>query len=134
LFRIRSEWKDIKQKLAILPSCVAHLDFVKKNIRIDFTGSKPEVQVMDWGSSRYGLPVRDMAGLDMLAYQDAGHRMGMKLTREELNWGEQAGRLVKTVLYLHEEMSNPELLERAKSIDNLKAYEQTFSSMWSKVG
>jgi hypothetical protein len=55
----------------------------------------------------------------------------MKLTLEEVKLGEQVGQLLKTVLYLYEEMSNPELLNRAKSIDNLKAYEHTFSSFWS---
>lgn len=122
-------WEQIAPCASVVPECLAHLDFVKKNVKIDFSGIHPRVQVMDWGSSRYGIPVKDMAGLNMGVYRSATASYGLDLTASELDAAAQVGAIVKYILYLHEELDNPYLLSRRKSIENLRAYERAFSSL-----
>jgi aminoglycoside/choline kinase family phosphotransferase len=50
------------------PHCLVHGDFFGKNAMIDERGAEPRVRVLDWESSGWGVPMDDLAELDMAVY------------------------------------------------------------------
>ena len=50
------------------PHCLVHGDFFGKNAVVDERGAAPRVRVLDWASSGWGVPMDDLAELDMTVY------------------------------------------------------------------
>jgi len=50
------------------PHCLVHGDFFGKNAVVDERGAEPTVRVLDWASSGWGVPMDDLAELDMTVY------------------------------------------------------------------
>ena len=50
------------------PHCLVHGDFFGKNAVVDERGAEPRVRVLDWASSGWGVPMDDLAELDMTVY------------------------------------------------------------------
>ena len=50
------------------PSTLVHADFVAENVRVRGGPNRVSLLPFDWGTAGWGMPVRDLVGLDVDAY------------------------------------------------------------------
>jgi aminoglycoside phosphotransferase (APT) family kinase protein len=66
---IESAWGALDEQVRGLPATLVHADFVAKNIRIhDDANAAISIVAFDWEMSGWGVPLRDLAVLDIGAY------------------------------------------------------------------
>lgn len=65
LARQRSAVSDLWSRA---PHCLVHGDFFGKNVLVDERSAEPKLRVLDWERSRWGVPMEDLAGLDIPVY------------------------------------------------------------------
>src|SRR4029079_13238288 len=81
---IEAAWDAVADTSGGLPSTLVHADFVGKNLRIKHgVDGTPSIVAFDWEMSGWGVPLRDLALVDIGAYAFAARSV----------WGERSGDL-----------------------------------------
>jgi Phosphotransferase enzyme family len=68
LERLAKRRSSVDDLWRMAPHCLVHGDFFGKNAVVDERGADPGIRVLDWGSSGWGVPMDDLAELDMAVY------------------------------------------------------------------
>jgi hypothetical protein len=100
LNRIEHRWPVIEQSCADMPHCLAHGDFVPKNVHIGMEGRSRRLLVMDWETSGWGPPAVDLARIDLDHYQRAVAAAGSAvaaLAGSRLRAAAQLGRVLRLI-------------------------------------
>ena len=65
---LEPHWSKIAEFCNSLPRCLVHGDFIGKNVRVRNEATGPALCVMDWEDAGWGVPTKDIGGLDMSIY------------------------------------------------------------------
>ena len=88
---IERKWPELEQACADMPVCLAHGDFVKKNVRIHQEQGGEAVYAMDWDISGWGVPAVDIERMDLYTYEKSVRRhwphLGLTGVRRMANIG-----------------------------------------------
>lgn len=68
LDQIDAKWATLAALTDLLPSTLAHGDFVRKNVRICKQSGRPRVIVLDWETAGWGSPISDLATLSVAGF------------------------------------------------------------------
>jgi hypothetical protein len=67
-----------------MPRCLMHGDFISSNVRVREGNNGPTLHVIDWGRAGWGVPAKDLAGLDFDAYWREVHGCWSHFGRETI--------------------------------------------------
>ena len=96
-----ARWGDVVACCEPVPSTLVHADFVGENVRVRDDGAGLALLPFDWGTSGWGVPARDLVGVDIEAYY-AGVREGWPAMRErDLRRLARVGRLFRKIAAVH---------------------------------
>jgi hypothetical protein len=61
-------WSSLVGVWGELPRCLVHGDFISSNVHVRESESGPALHVIDWSRAGWGVPAKDVGGLDFDAY------------------------------------------------------------------
>jgi len=65
---LERRWRSVDALWSRMPRCLVHRDFISANVRVRGDAGGSTLYVMDWGRAGWGVPAKDIAGLDVDTY------------------------------------------------------------------
>jgi hypothetical protein len=96
-----ARWADIASACGAMPSTLIHADFVGENVRVRVEHSNLRLLPFDWGTSGWGVPARDLVGLDLSRYYATVRDRWPTIQEEDVQQLGQIGRLFRKIAAVH---------------------------------
>jgi len=100
LERVRKRRSAIGDLWNRAPRCLVHGDFFGKNALVDGGGADPKLRVLDWESSGWGVPLEDLAGLDITVYASHAAALWKDFGEERLRLLADVSSAVRVVAFI----------------------------------
>ena len=96
-----ARWSRIVASCERMPSTLVHADFVGENVRVRDDGHGLMLLPFDWGTSGWGIPARDLVGLDIGDYHAAVRERWPDVSVADLQRLARVGRLFRRIAAIH---------------------------------
>jgi hypothetical protein len=96
-----ARWPDIAGACDAMPSTLVHADFVGENVRVRPHGSALTLLPFDWGTSGWGVPARDLVGIDISRYYATVRDRWPTIEEKDVQRVAQIGRLFRKIAAVH---------------------------------
>ena len=98
---IERNWPELEQVCAEMPQCLAHGDFVKKNVRIHREPGGTAVYALDWDISGWGVPAVDIERMDLDTYEKGVREYWPHLGLPEIRKMANTGVILRNLGLIH---------------------------------
>lgn len=109
--------------------CLVHGDFISKNVRVDESGAFPILYVLDWEVSGWGIPVEDLAGLDIETYKAAFTSYNDGIALNNLQEVFDLGLLFRYICWVHPTSLGLSSEWVRKTMQRLELYENRIAEL-----
>ena len=83
------------------PSTLVHADFVAENVRVHSGPNGVSLLPFDWGTAGWGMPARDLVGLDVDAYRSEIQNTWPSLEIEAIRHLAKLGEICRLIAAVH---------------------------------
>ena len=115
------------------PHCLVHGDFFGKNAVVDDRGAEHRVRVLDWASSGWGVPMDDLAELDMAVYGTHAAALWQDFGEDRLRLLAQIGSAFRAVACLEAFAAVPST-EFRDLVDDIAYYVARLQAVEDRLG
>jgi len=97
----QARWPEVVQFCGSMPCTFVHADFVGENVRVRQTEDGLTLLPFDWGTAGWGIPARDLVGLDVGCYHAAVRDWWPAISEADIRGLVRIGRLFRKIAAVH---------------------------------
>jgi hypothetical protein len=96
-----ARWPDVAVFCEGMPSTLVHADFVGENVRVRDESGGLVLIPFDWGTAGWGVPARDLVGIDITCYYSTVRHRWPGVGEKDLRRLARVGRLFRKIAAVH---------------------------------
>jgi hypothetical protein len=96
-----ARWPEVAGFCEDMPSTLVHADFVGENVRVRDEGTGLALLPFDWGTAGWGVPARDLVGIDLAGYSSTVRSRWPAVAEKDLRRLARVGRLFRKIAAVH---------------------------------
>jgi hypothetical protein len=98
---LESRWEELAESCDGAPSTLVHADFVAENVRVRNNPKGVTLLPFDWGTAGWGMPARDLVGLDVAVYHAEVQYVWPRLDIETIRHLAKLGEVCRLIAAVH---------------------------------